>query len=71
MKYYKVSEEELLQLLEDSLKLMVLERDGVDNWEWYMEGRSECMQEWYKEDLDFTEAAQRDLILCFSDKEII
>lgn len=35
---YLVTEERLLELLEAELKLICLERDGVDNWEWYMEG---------------------------------
>lgn len=35
MKYYKISEDELRELLYDSLKLEALENGGVDNWEWY------------------------------------
>ena len=70
MKYYKISEEELLDLLADGLKLSVLDRDGVDNWEWYMEGKKDFMIEQFGENLSFEEAAQRDLEKCFSDKEI-
>ena len=71
MKYYKISEEELLELLADSLRLLVLDADGVDNWEWYMEGRKDFMIENFGEDLYFDEAAKIDLERCFSDKEII
>lgn len=70
-KYYKISEEELLDLIADSLKLFVLDCDGVDNWEWYMEGRKDFMIENFGKDLDFEEAAKMDLARCFSDKEII
>lgn len=38
--YYKLSEEELINLLRAAVKLECLELDGVDNWEWYMEGKS-------------------------------
>lgn len=61
MKYYKISEEELIELIADSLRLTALEADGVDNWEWYMESRKDIMIEGYGEDLDFEEAAMRDL----------
>ena len=33
MKYYKIYEEELLQLLNDSAWLNALDNAGVDNWE--------------------------------------
>lgn len=71
MTYYKISEEELLELLEDSLKLCVLEIDGVDNWEWYMEGKQDFMIKQFGENLSFEEAAQADLKKRFADKEII
>ena len=35
MKYYAVSEDELRELIHDSMKLCALESGGVDNWEWY------------------------------------
>lgn len=37
-KYYKVSEEQLIELLRDSMLLNCLEKDGVDNWGYYGEG---------------------------------
>lgn len=40
-KYYKISETQLRDLLESSLKLDQLYADGVDNWEWYGEGREQ------------------------------
>lgn len=33
-KYYKISEEQLLDLLASSAKLIALENGGVDNWAW-------------------------------------
>ena len=36
-KNYIISEKRLLELLEAEARLQCLERDGVDNWEWYME----------------------------------
>lgn len=41
-KYYLVSEEELIDLLEAYYKLIALESGGVDNWEWY----SESLNNW-------------------------
>lgn len=35
MKYYKISEEDLIDLLEASYLLDALTAGGVDNWEWY------------------------------------
>ena len=34
-KYYKVSEEELRELLDAYYRLTALENGGVDNWCWY------------------------------------
>lgn len=34
-KVYAVYENELLELIHDSMKLCALENGGVDNWEWY------------------------------------
>lgn len=45
MKCYKVTEEDLLEFLSAYHKLQVLERDGVDNWAWYMEGRKDYLKE--------------------------
>ena len=38
-KQYIVSEDRLRDLLMSEARLDCLEWDGVDNWEWYMEGR--------------------------------
>ena len=45
MKQYLIDEETLKELLCDSHTLAILERDGVDNWEWYMESRKEYLAE--------------------------
>ena len=37
-KFYKISEEQLIKLLRDSMLLDCLEKDGVDNWGYYGEG---------------------------------
>ena len=37
-KFYKISEEQLIELLRDSMLLKCLEEDGVDNWGYYGEG---------------------------------
>lgn len=49
MKKYIVDESELLELLEAYIKLSILERDGVDNWMWYMEGEREVVREYFSE----------------------
>ena len=35
MKFYKISEKDLLRLLKDAYRFQALECGGVDNWEWY------------------------------------
>lgn len=35
MIYYKISEEDLFNLTKDSIKLIILENNGVDNWSGY------------------------------------
>ena len=66
-RYYRISESELLELLESALKLEMLERDGVDNWTWYMEGRRQYLKEGAEiygvniddnEDFDFEDLAE-------------
>jgi hypothetical protein len=44
-KQYLIDEDTLRELLYASHKLEILERDGVDNWRWYMEGRTEYLAE--------------------------
>lgn len=39
MKQYLIDEDTLRELLRAGHVLAILERDGVDNWQWYMEGR--------------------------------
>jgi hypothetical protein len=68
-KNYIVSEERLFELLEAEAKLQCLEQDGVDNWEWYMEGRKRfiaealCISEGEVEDrnLDFEDLVKIDI----------
>ena len=45
MKQYLIDEDTLRELLHDNHKLAILERDGVDNWSWYMEGRTRYLAE--------------------------
>jgi hypothetical protein len=44
-KQYLIDEDTLKELLYASHKLEILERDGVDNWWAYMEGRTEYLAE--------------------------
>ena len=69
MRYFKIDEERLLELLENEARLQCLENDGVDNWMWYMEGRKRfiadalCISEEEVEErnLDFKDLAKLDL----------
>lgn len=69
MKYFKVSEAKLRDCLLAVAKLDCLERDGVDNWSWYMEGRTrfiaECLgktiEEVTENDLDFEDVVDLDI----------
>lgn len=45
MKYYKISEKELKDLLASQLELNQLQWSGVDNWIWYGEGYGDFMKE--------------------------
>lgn len=67
---YIVSKERLLELLKAENELNILERDGVDNWTWYMEGRRQYLKEGAEmygvniddnEDFDFEDLAELDL----------
>lgn len=42
---YLIDEDTLKELLYASHKLEILDRDGVDNWSWYMEGRTQYLAE--------------------------
>ena len=44
MKYYKISEKELKDLLVSQLELNQLQWSGVDNWIWYGEGYGDFMK---------------------------
>lgn len=44
-KQYLIDEVILKKLLYAYHKLEILERDGVDNWSWYMEGRTQYLAE--------------------------
>lgn len=61
---YIISKDELLKLLERDAILSCLERDGVDNWTWYMEGKSDFMEECFgvnAPDMDFIDIAYVEL----------
>ena len=68
-KQYIVSEERLMELLEAENTLRCLEWDGVDNWTWYMEGRSRYIadalsiseDEVREKNLDFIDIAKAEL----------
>lgn len=70
MKYYKISEDKLRKLLEDSLELSMLNWDGVDNWTWYGTSYRELIKEYIPdadEDTDFSDVAT----LLLKDYEVI
>ena len=48
MEEYRVSREELLELLEARNRLAALESGGVDNWDWY----SDSFHDYLKEDYE-------------------
>lgn len=64
MKNYIVSEENLLELVRDSLELAALNSGGVDNWGWAGDSCSEYLDELAKEyklesdDLSFYDVAK-------------
>ena len=49
MKQYLIDKDTLKDLLTAAHYYAILERDGVDNWEWYMEGRKEYLLEGIRE----------------------
>ena len=63
-KNYIISEECLISLLWAEARLECLERDGVDDWHFYMEGRNEYIAEVLDipieeaEDMDFEDVAR-------------
>lgn len=55
-KFYLVEEEEeLVDLIANYYEMMMLQRDGVDNWPWYGESRKDILKE------NFPEATEEDL----------
>ena len=51
-KYYKVSEEELRELLDAYYRLVALERSGVDNWIYYSDSLHDFIQRYNEENPD-------------------
>lgn len=51
-KYYKVSEEELRELLDAYYRLVALERSGVDNWIYYSDSFHDFIQRYNEENPD-------------------
>ena len=51
----KISKDLLTQLMSDSIKLDILESDGVDNWIWYMEGLNTYVEDFLNDHPDFKE----------------
>lgn len=69
MKYYQISENDLLALLTIRNEYQCLDAEGVDNWEWYMENKKQFISEALnipiekveEEDLDFSDVAEVEL----------
>lgn len=82
MKYYKITEDELLNFIESDMRLCALQNGGVDNWEWYSVSLGnfiEYNKESYSmfkgrgidpEDIDFSDMAKAELEDNWLDKEI-
>lgn len=68
MRLFVLNEKEIIELLDGYLRWRMLEGDGVDNWSWYGEGRTETIREFHPDhptddeiqenDIDFVETAQ-------------
>lgn len=82
MKYYKITEDELLNFIESNMRLCALQSGGVDNWEWYGVSLGDFIEynkENYSmfkgrgidpEDIDFSDMAKAELKDNWLDKEI-
>jgi hypothetical protein len=70
MKYRIISEDELLSLLWDSHKLACLDWDGVDNWEWYMEGRTEYIAQCLKESKQYKDKSIKEIMDIIYEEDI-
>ena len=67
-KQYLIDEDTLKDLLTAAHYYAILERDGVDNWEWYGASLGDFLEAWIAEsgldpdsDWDFTSMAEEDL----------
>lgn len=82
MRYYKITEDELLNFIESDMRLCALANGGVDNWEWYGVSLSNFIEynkensSMFKgrgidpEDIDFSNMAKAELKDNWLDKEI-
>lgn len=65
MRYYKISEPDLMDLLEASYLLEALAAGGVDNWEWYDRSCEDFLNEIREETnfdyVNFREVASDDI----------
>ena len=48
-KYYKISEEELRDLLDAYYRLTALEHGGVDSWDWYSDSMEDFIKSYNEE----------------------
>lgn len=60
-KYYKISESDLRDLLYDSARLTVLDRDGVDNWQFYNESYFDFIAEVFECSVEEAEESDNSL----------
>lgn len=70
-KFYLVEEEELIELIANYYKVMMLERYGVDNWSGYGRSKEDIIKEIFPEategdleDLDFYYCTRAELKNC-------
>ena len=55
--YYQINKDELIELLHDSMKLTILEKGGVKDWQWY----NETIHDWENSNGDLYSVARERL----------
>lgn len=52
-KYYKISKDDLYELLKAANRYWALDYGGVDNWEWYGDSVQDYIRAYLEDDKDF------------------
>lgn len=67
----RISKQELVELLSDSIQLSILEADGVDNWDWYMAGKDQFMLDFINDNDHFADWYRDNVNSTVSDEELV